>query len=107
MGIRPRRPCESTLAIVGSTPAARLIRIKLCVCPDMTLSSEFRSSALIGEMDRSSYRIAVGLFVAALTIGSSLIILAGTGPTLWRMPVFGLVGFTTAFLDKHIGRSLP
>ena len=53
---------------------------------------------LIGEMDRSSNRIAVGLIVAALMIGSSLIILAGTGPTLWGLPVFGLVGFATAFI---------
>lgn len=53
---------------------------------------------LIGEMDRSSNRIVVGLIVAALIIGSSLIILAGTGPTLWGLPVFGLVGFTTAFI---------
>ncbi len=53
---------------------------------------------LIGEMDRSSNRIAVGLIVAALIIGSSLIILAGTGPTLWGLPVFGLFGFTVAFI---------
>lgn len=53
---------------------------------------------LIGELDRSSNRIAVGLIVAALIIGSSLIILAGTGPTLWGLPVFGLAGFTIAFI---------
>ena len=53
---------------------------------------------LIGELDRSSNRIAVGLIVAALIIGSSLIILAGTGPTLWGLPVFGLVGFSAAFI---------
>ncbi len=53
---------------------------------------------LIGELDRSSNRITMGLIIAALIIGSSLIILAGTGPLLWGLPIFGLTGFTVAFV---------
>jgi len=53
---------------------------------------------LIGELDRSSNRIVMGLIIAALIIGSSLIILAGAGPKLWGLPVFGLTGFTVAFV---------
>jgi ubiquinone biosynthesis protein len=52
---------------------------------------------LIGEMDRSSNRIAVGLIIAALIIGSSLVIQAGRGPSLWGLPLLGLAGFTVAF----------
>lgn len=51
---------------------------------------------LIGEMDRSSNRIAVGLVIAALIIGSSLVIQAGMGPRLWGLPIVGLVGFSVA-----------
>ena len=53
---------------------------------------------LIGEMDRSSNRLTVGLIVAALIIGSSLIILAGKGPMLWDLPIFGLTVFAIACL---------
>lgn len=53
---------------------------------------------LIGEIDRSSNRIVMGLIIAALIVGSSLIILSGAGPKLWELPVFGLTGFTVAFV---------
>ena len=53
---------------------------------------------LVGEMDRSSNRLTVGLIVAALIIGSSLIILAGKGPMLWDLPIFGLTVFAIACL---------
>jgi ubiquinone biosynthesis protein len=48
------------------------------------------------ELDRSSNRIVVGLIIAALIIGSSLIILAGAGPTLWGLPLYGLTVFAVA-----------
>lgn len=48
------------------------------------------------EIDRSSNRIVVGLIIAALIIGSSLIILAGAGPTLWDLPLYGLIVFAVA-----------
>lgn len=51
-----------------------------------------------GELDRSSNRIAIGLIIAALIIGSSLVIVAGTGPSLWGLPLLGLAGFTVAFV---------
>lgn len=53
---------------------------------------------LVGELDRSSNRIAIGLIIAALIIGSSLIVLSGAGPKLFGLPAFGLVGFTAAFI---------
>ncbi len=48
------------------------------------------------ELDRSSNRIVVGLIIASLIIGSSLIILAGTGPTVWELPLYGLIVFGIA-----------
>jgi ubiquinone biosynthesis protein len=44
---------------------------------------------LIGELDRSSNRIAVGLVIAALIVGSSFMLLAEKGPTMWGMRVIG------------------
>jgi ubiquinone biosynthesis protein len=48
---------------------------------------------LIGELDRSSNRIAVGLVIAALIIGSSFMLLAEKGPQIWGMQLLGLTVF--------------
>jgi ubiquinone biosynthesis protein len=50
----------------------------------------------VGEMDRSSNRIAFAMIIAALIIGSSLIIHAGRGESAYGYPVLGLIGFVIA-----------
>ncbi|WP_418791164.1 ABC1 kinase family protein [Phosphitispora sp. TUW77] len=44
-------------------------------------------------LDISSSRIAFGLILAALIVGSALIMHAGKGPLLWGYPVLGTIGF--------------
>ncbi len=51
---------------------------------------------LINELDRSSNRIAFSLVIAALIVGSSLVMLTKTGPVFMEMPLFGLIGYTLA-----------
>ncbi|MBI5166486.1 MAG: 2-polyprenylphenol 6-hydroxylase [candidate division NC10 bacterium] len=51
---------------------------------------------LIREMDRSSNRISFGLIIAALIVGSSLIMLSGKGPTLLGFPLLGIAGYVVA-----------
>ena len=53
---------------------------------------------LLGEMDRVSNRISVSIILGAIIIGSSLILHAKLGPTLFELPIFGLVGFLIAGL---------
>lgn len=63
------------------------------------LKIEFQHRGLdtfIGEMDKSSNRLAFGLIVAALIIGSSLVTLSDRGPHLFGVPVFGVFGFLLA-----------
>jgi ubiquinone biosynthesis protein len=48
------------------------------------------------EMDRSSNRLTFGLIVAALIIGSSLVMQLEGGPTLYGFPAIGLVGYLIA-----------
>jgi ubiquinone biosynthesis protein len=48
------------------------------------------------EMDRSSNRLTFGLIVAALIVGSSLVMQLKTGPTLYGFPAIGLVGYLIA-----------
>ncbi len=51
----------------------------------------------VGEqIDRASSRLALALVVAALIIGSSIVMTVGGGPTLFGLPAFGLVGWAGA-----------
>jgi ubiquinone biosynthesis protein len=52
----------------------------------------------VREMDRSSNRLAFALIIAALIVGSSLIIQTGRGPMAYDYPVLGLAGFVVAVL---------
>jgi len=51
---------------------------------------------LTKEMDRSSNRIAFAVVIAALIVGSSLVIQIGTGPMLFEYPLLGVVGYVLA-----------
>lgn len=48
------------------------------------------------QLDRAASRIAVGLVVAALIVGSSIVMTVRGGPLLWGLPAFGLLGFLGA-----------
>jgi ubiquinone biosynthesis protein len=51
---------------------------------------------LIRDIDRSSNRLAFSVITAAIIIASSIIIHAAQGPTLFGLPVFGLIGYVIA-----------
>lgn len=53
---------------------------------------------LTEEIDRSSSRLSLGLIIAALIVGSSLIMLTGKGPLFMGLPLFGFAGFSAAGL---------
>jgi len=48
------------------------------------------------ELDRASNRLAFSLIIAALIIGSSLIVQVDKGPALFGFPIFGLFGYVIA-----------
>jgi ubiquinone biosynthesis protein len=55
-----------------------------------------RLEALIFAIERSSNRISFALIIAALLIGSSLIMMTCAGPTLFNLPLLGLLGYACA-----------
>lgn len=62
------------------------------------------------QLDRAVSRMTVGLVVAALIIGSSIVMTVGGGPTVFGLPAFGLLGFLASFVGagwllRSIGRS--
>ena len=50
------------------------------------------------QLDRSANRLTIGIITAALIVGSSIVMTVEGGPTLFGLPLFGLVGFLLAFL---------
>ncbi|MCZ8252213.1 MAG: AarF/UbiB family protein [Hylemonella sp.] len=77
----------------------------------MGLDIESRSLRRVGDqLDRAANRLSLALIIAALIIGSSIVMTVGGGPTLLGLPAFGLLGFLGAgigafWLVRSISRS--
>ena len=64
-----------------------------------TLRIEFEHKGLedlISQMDKISNRLAFSLVIAALIIGSSIVLQINKGPMLFDFPILGVVGFIAA-----------
>jgi ubiquinone biosynthesis protein len=65
----------------------------------MRLEFEHRGVKSLGEaLDRVSNRISFAIVLAALIVGSSLIVLSDIPPRWHNIPVIGLIGFLVAGL---------
>ncbi|MCK9245130.1 MAG: AarF/UbiB family protein [Candidatus Neomarinimicrobiota bacterium] len=53
---------------------------------------------LIGEFHQAANQLSMALILAALIVGSSLIILVATGPKLFGYPLIGVIGYAIAAL---------
>jgi ubiquinone biosynthesis protein len=52
------------------------------------------------QLDRASNRITMGILTASLVVGSSIILTVDSGPMLFGLPFFGLIGFLIAFFNS-------
>lgn len=50
------------------------------------------------QIDRAANRLAMSLIIAALIIGSSIVMTVQGGPTIFGLPAFGFLGFASAFV---------
>jgi ubiquinone biosynthesis protein len=48
------------------------------------------------QLDGAANRLVIGIVVAALIIGSSIVMTVSGGPTLLGLPLFGLIGYLVA-----------
>ncbi len=55
-----------------------------------------RLQHLAERLDHSANRLTIGIVIAALIIGSSIVMTVKGGPTLLGLPIFGLLGFLSA-----------
>ena len=88
---------SETLALVADLPQdiSRLLRAarrgRLEVHIDVT-----HLKRVGNQLDRAISRLIVGIVVAALIIGSSIVMTVPGGPSLFGLPFFGLLGFVGA-----------
>ncbi|MBZ0105569.1 MAG: ubiquinone biosynthesis protein UbiB [Sulfuricella denitrificans] len=52
------------------------------------------------QIDRSANRLTMAIMTASLVIGSSIVMTVEGGPTLFGLPLFGLLGFLLAFFNS-------
>jgi len=77
----------------------------------LNIGLEIQSLKRVGnQIDRAANRLSLALIIAALIIGSSIVMTVGGGPTLMGLPAFGLLGFVGAvvgglWLVRSIWRS--
>jgi ubiquinone biosynthesis protein len=48
------------------------------------------------QLDRATSRLTMGVVIAALIIGSSIVMTVDRGPVLFGFPLLGLLGFLSA-----------
>lgn len=98
---RSRRGIHDMLSIVTSLPrdVARLIkearRGKFKIDLDLKRLDRFSH-----QIDLSVNRLTLGILTASLVIGSSIVMTVKGGPTLFGLPLFGLIGFMVAFFNS-------
>jgi ubiquinone biosynthesis protein len=65
----------------------------------MNIGIELAHLKRVGDqIDRAANRLAMALVIAALIIGSSIVMTVGGGPTLFGLPLFGFLGFTASVI---------
>jgi ubiquinone biosynthesis protein len=98
---RGKRGIHDVLSIVTSLPhdVARLIKAarrgKFKIDLDLKRLDHFSH-----QIDLSVNRLTLGILTASLVIGSSIVMTVQGGPTLFGLPLFGLLGFMAAFFNS-------
>ncbi len=74
----------------------------------LNIGLEIQSLKRVGnQLDRAANRLSLALIIAALIIGSSIVMTVGGGPTLMGLPAFGLLGFVGAIAGAlWLGRAI-
>lgn len=52
------------------------------------------------QLNQAANRLTMGVLTASLVVGSSIIMTIDTGPMLFDLPLFGLIGFFVAFFNS-------
>jgi ubiquinone biosynthesis protein len=88
-----------TLSVAGQLPHDLSRLLRRARHGQVQVGIEIAHVRRIGDqLDRAANRLSLALVIAALIIGSSIVMTVGGGPTLLGLPAFGLLGYLGAAL---------
>lgn len=94
---RGRRAVGDTVGLLAALPAQLRQGLRALRRGRFNINLDVQRLQRFGEqVDHSANRLTVGIVVAALIVGSSIVMTVEGGPTLLGLPLFGLLGFLGA-----------
>ncbi len=98
---RGRRVAGDSLALLASLPTGLKQLLRMARRGRMNVNLDVERLEKFGQrIEHSVNRLVVGVLIAALIVGSSIVMTVSGGPTMLGLPVFGLVGFLGAVLGS-------
>jgi ubiquinone biosynthesis protein len=97
LAMRGWQSLQSLLGVIEQLPhdVSRLLRSARR--GQLNINIEVQSLRRVGDqVDRAASRLSVALVIAALIIGSSIVMTVHSGPQLFGLPAFGVLGFVGA-----------
>ena len=97
LGQRGWQALTHTLGVLGQLPGDVALLLRRARQGRVQVGIEIAHLKRAGDqIDRAASRLSVALVIAALIIGSSIVMTVGGGPKLLGLPAFGLLGFLGA-----------
>ena len=101
MARRGRRALGDTLGLLAALPSELRQLLRAARHGRLNINLDVERLARFGQqVDHSANRLVVGIVIAALIVGSSIVMTVSGGPTLLGLPLFGLLGFVGAVLGS-------
>ena len=98
-----RKIMYNTIKFLEILPEELSELIKKTKQGDLQIDFEHKGlDKLVREMDEASDDISYSLIVAALIIGSSLVMGVDKGPVMFGYPILGLLGYLAAFIASMV-----
>ncbi len=95
------RSVDGALALLAGLPQDLSRLLKAARRGQLDIHIEIGNLTRVGnQLESAMNRLVVGLVVAALIVGSSIVMTVQGGPTLLGLPLFGLLGFVGAVLGS-------
>lgn len=94
---RGRRAMGDTVGLLTSIPGQLKKSMRALRRGQLNVNIDIARLQRFGEeVDKSANRLTVGILVASLIIGSSIVMTVEGGPTMLGLPLFGLIGYLGA-----------
>ncbi|MXS86510.1 ubiquinone biosynthesis protein UbiB [Nitrosomonas sp. HPC101] len=98
---RGRRTASELFSLLGGLPQDISRLLRAARRSPLEIHVDVIHLKRVGDqLDSAANRLVVGIIVAALIIGSSIVMTVPGGPTLLGLPLFGLIGFVGASIGS-------